>query len=83
MSSTLASGRRRFAAQMNGAALGTVNLIPAESAGAPSLGAGFFCAVDVGLAEVARMPERFPVVYRESRRAIRPGGRSASQNDRT
>jgi hypothetical protein len=35
----------------------------------PGLGTEFLCAVDVTLAEVARMPERFPVVYRESRRA--------------
>lgn len=37
---------------------------------APGLGAEFLRAVDVTLAEVARMPERFPVVYRESRRAL-------------
>jgi hypothetical protein len=79
----MASGRRRFAAQLKGAALGTVHLIRAENAGAPNLGTEFLCALDVGLAEVARMPERFPVVCPESRRAIRPGGRSASQNDST
>ena len=60
----------------------TVNLTRAERAVAPSLGTGFLCAVNVSLAGVACMPERFPVVHGESRRAIRPGGRSASQNDR-
>ena len=37
---------------------------------APGLGAEFLRAADVTLAEVARMPERFPAVYRESRRAL-------------
>jgi len=37
---------------------------------APGFGAEFLRAVDVTLAEVVRMPERFPVVYRESRHAL-------------
>lgn len=37
---------------------------------ASGLGSEFLRAVDVSLAEVARMPERFPVVYRGSRRAL-------------
>ena len=37
---------------------------------APGLGTEFLLAVDGTLAEVARLPERFPVVYRESRRAL-------------
>ena len=36
----------------------------------PGLGAEFLRAVDVTLAEIARMPERFPLVYHESRRAL-------------
>ena len=35
----------------------------------PGLGAEFLRAVDVTLAEIARMPKRFPLVYHESRRA--------------
>ena len=34
------------------------------------LGAEFLRAVDVALAEIQRMPERFPVVYRSCRRAL-------------
>ena len=37
---------------------------------APGLGTEFLRAVDVTLAEVARMPERFPVVYQDCRRAL-------------
>ena len=37
---------------------------------APGLGTEFLRALDVALAEVVRMPERFPVVYGESRRAL-------------
>ena len=36
----------------------------------PGLGTEFLRAVDVTLAEIARMPERFPLVYREARRAF-------------
>jgi len=36
----------------------------------PGLGTEFLRAVDVTLAEIARMPERFPLVYHESRRAL-------------
>ena len=36
----------------------------------PGLGAEFLRAVDVTLAEVARMPERLPAVHREARRAL-------------
>ncbi len=36
----------------------------------PGLGTEFLRAVDVTLAEIARMPERFPLVYCESRRAL-------------
>jgi plasmid stabilization system protein ParE len=36
----------------------------------PGLGAEFLRAVDVTLAEVARLPERFPAVHREARRAL-------------
>jgi plasmid stabilization system protein ParE len=36
----------------------------------PGLGTEFLRAVDVTLAEIARTPERFPLVYRESRRAL-------------
>ena len=35
----------------------------------PGLGTEFLRAVDVALAEIARMPERFPLVYHKSRRA--------------
>ncbi len=34
------------------------------------LGADFSRTVDVALAEIQRMPERFPVVHRECRRAL-------------
>ncbi len=34
------------------------------------LGTEFLRAVDVTLAEIARMPERFPLVHREARRAL-------------
>jgi plasmid stabilization system protein ParE len=34
------------------------------------LGADFLRTVDVALAEIQRMPERFPVVHRECRRAL-------------
>jgi toxin ParE1/3/4 len=34
------------------------------------LGTEFLRAVDVTLAEITRMPERFPLVYHESRRAL-------------
>jgi toxin ParE1/3/4 len=37
---------------------------------APGLGADFLRAVDVALAEITRMPERFPVVHRTCRRAL-------------
>ena len=37
---------------------------------APGLGSEFLRAVDVTLAEIERMPERFPHVYHESRRAL-------------
>jgi plasmid stabilization system protein ParE len=37
---------------------------------APGLGADFLRAVDVALAEIARMPERFPVVHPTCRRAL-------------
>jgi toxin ParE1/3/4 len=37
---------------------------------ARGLGADFLRAVDVALAEVERMPERFPVVHRQCRRAL-------------
>jgi plasmid stabilization system protein ParE len=37
---------------------------------APGLGADFLRAVDVALAEVARAPERFPVVHRQCHRAL-------------
>ena len=36
----------------------------------PGLGTEFLRAVDVTLAEIERMPDRFPLVYRESRRAL-------------
>jgi hypothetical protein len=36
----------------------------------PGLGSEFLRAVDVTLAEIVRRPERFPVVYRDSRRAL-------------
>jgi plasmid stabilization system protein ParE len=36
----------------------------------PGLGTEFLRAVDVTLAEITRMPERFPLVYQESRRAL-------------
>jgi plasmid stabilization system protein ParE len=36
----------------------------------PGLGTEFLRAVDVSLAEIARMPERFPVVHLTSRRAL-------------
>ncbi len=36
----------------------------------PGLGTEFLRAVDVTLAEIARMPERFPLVYHESRRGL-------------
>ena len=36
----------------------------------PGLGTEFLRAADVTLAEIARMPERFPLVYHESRRAL-------------
>jgi plasmid stabilization system protein ParE len=37
---------------------------------APGLGADFLRAVDVALAEIARMPERFPVVHLACRRVL-------------
>ena len=37
---------------------------------APGLGADFLRAVDVAIAEIARMPERFPVVHSTCRRAL-------------
>jgi len=37
---------------------------------APGLGADFLRAVDVAIAEIARMPERFPVVHLTCRRAL-------------
>jgi len=37
---------------------------------AAGLGSEFLRTVDVTLAEVARMPERFPIVYQECRRAL-------------
>ena len=37
---------------------------------ARGLGADFLRAVDVALAEVERMPERFPIVHRDCRRAL-------------
>lgn len=37
---------------------------------ARGLGADFLRAVDVGLAEIERMPERFPTVHRQCRRAL-------------
>ncbi len=37
---------------------------------APGLGADFLRAVDVALAEIARMPERFPAVHLHCRRAL-------------
>lgn len=37
---------------------------------ARGLGAEFLRAVDVALAEIDRMPERFPVVHRQCRRAL-------------
>jgi plasmid stabilization system protein ParE len=37
---------------------------------APGLGAEFLRAVDVSLAEIARMPDRFPVVHLACRRAL-------------
>ena len=36
----------------------------------PGLGREFLRAVDVALAEIARMPERYPTVHREARRAL-------------
>ena len=36
----------------------------------PGLGAEFLRAVDVILAEIPRMPERYPLVHREARRAL-------------
>ena len=38
----------------------------------PGLGPEFLRAVDVSLAEIARMPERYPVIHRELRRALLP-----------
>ena len=37
---------------------------------APGLGADFLRAVDVALAEIARMPERFPIVHQTCRRTL-------------
>ena len=37
---------------------------------APGLGSDFLRAVDVALAEIHRMPERFPEVYPRCRRAL-------------
>jgi plasmid stabilization system protein ParE len=37
---------------------------------ATGLGADFVRAVDVALAEIQRMPERFPVVHQQCRRAL-------------
>jgi plasmid stabilization system protein ParE len=37
---------------------------------APGLGAEFLRAVDVALAEIGRMPERYPVVHPTCRRAL-------------
>jgi plasmid stabilization system protein ParE len=37
---------------------------------APGLGSDFLRAVDVALAEIRRMPERFPEVYPHCRRAL-------------
>jgi toxin ParE1/3/4 len=37
---------------------------------APGLGAEFLRAVDVALAEIARMPERYPVVHLTCQRAL-------------
>ena len=36
----------------------------------PGLGSEFLRAVDVALAEIVRMPERYPVVHGEARRAL-------------
>ena len=36
----------------------------------PGLGREFLRAVDVALAEIARTPERYPIVHREARRAL-------------
>lgn len=36
----------------------------------PGLGSEFLRAVDVTLAEIERMPERYPLVHREARRAL-------------
>lgn len=36
----------------------------------PGLGTEFLRAVDVALAEIARMPARYPLVHREARRAL-------------
>jgi plasmid stabilization system protein ParE len=36
----------------------------------PGLGTEFLRAVDVTLAEIARMPERYRLVHREARRAL-------------
>jgi len=36
----------------------------------PGLGTEFLRAVDVTLAEIARMPERYPLTHQESRRAL-------------
>ncbi len=37
---------------------------------APGLGSEFLRAVDVALAEITRMPERYPLVRGEARRAL-------------
>jgi toxin ParE1/3/4 len=37
---------------------------------APALGAEFLRAVDVALAEIARMPERYPAIHLACRRAL-------------
>ena len=37
---------------------------------APGLGEEFLRSVDVALAEIARMPERFPIVHPACRRAL-------------
>ena len=36
----------------------------------PGLGSEFLRAIDVALAEIARMPERYPVVHGRARRAL-------------
>jgi plasmid stabilization system protein ParE len=36
----------------------------------PGLGREFLRAVDAALAEIAAMPERYPIVYGEARRAL-------------